>query len=223
MGSTSNAARIDLATDAFEIGNINLTQETATSLELTLKQESERFKANINLYHTWYNDFISEDFTGVQRQGLNILEFRQRDARFYGAELDSSFLVFDRGDHELWLKLSGDIVRANFTGGGGNLPRIPAKSANIGFKYDGPYFGASGNIRLVDDQAKLAENEIITRGYTEINLDVFWHPYGEDRDLTFRLQGKNLNNAERRQHTSFLKDLLPMPGRNIKFSLTYGF
>ena len=212
-----------LATSAFEKGNINLTKEKATSLELTLKQETERFTANVNLYHTWFGNFISEQFTGLQQDGLNVLEFRQNNARFYGAEIESGYLIFNQNDHNLWLKISGDIVRAEFTENGGNLPRIPSKTANFGFEYEGLHFGASGNIRLVDDQTKLAENEIMTRGYTEFDLDFFWRPYGEDRDLTFRLQAKNMSNAERRQHTSFLKDLLPMPGRNIKLSVTYGF
>ena len=212
-----------LATSAFEKGNINLTKEKATSLELTLKKETERLKANVNLYHTWYGNFISEQFTGLQIAGLNVLEFRQRDARFYGAELESSFLIFNQNDHNLWLNISGDIVKAEFTDNGENIPRIPPKSANLGFKYEGLYFGASGNIRLVDAQTDLSENEIMTEGYTKFNLDFFWRPYGEDRDLTIRLQAKNLSNTERRQHTSFLKDLLPMPGRNIKLSVAYGF
>ncbi len=212
-----------LATSAFELGNIKLTKEKATSLELTLKQESERFTANVNVYHTWYDNFISESFTGLQQDGLNVLAFQQRDARFYGAELESSYLLFTKNDHNLWLKLSGDIIRAEFNNDGGNLPRIPAKSATAGFTYEGQYIGASGNIRLVDGQTRLAENELETKAYTEIDLDFFWRPYGEERDLTIRLQGKNLSNAERRQHTSFLKDLLPMPGRNIKLSVTYGF
>ncbi len=212
-----------LATRAFEKGNINLTKEKATSLELTLKQESRNFTANINFYYTWYDNFISEHFTGLQADGLNILEFRQRDARFYGAELESRIRIFSQGEHNLWLNFSGDIVRAKFTRNGGDLPRIPAKSASLGFEYEGSYLDASGSIKLVDDQTKLAENEFMTRGYTEVNLNILWRPYGNDRDLTFRLQGKNLGNAERRQHTSFLKDFLPLPGRNIKLSVTYGF
>lgn len=212
-----------LATGAFEIGDVTMSKEKATSLELTLKQETERFFVNLNLYHTWYDDFIYENFTGLQQDGLNILAFDQQDARFYGAELETSYLLLARGDHSLRVKLSGDIVRAKFTGDGGNLPRIPSKSANLGFEYESQYLGATGKIRLVDDQTRLAANEILTKGYTEFDLEAWWRPYGEDHDLTIRLQGKNLGNAERRQHTSFLKDLLPMPGRNIKLSLSYGF
>ncbi|MCF8474672.1 MAG: TonB-dependent receptor [Emcibacter sp.] len=212
-----------LATGAFEKGNIDLNKETATNLELTLKEHIDNLTANLNLYHTWYNNFIYEHFTGIEQDGLNLLEFRQRDARFYGAELETNYLVFSQNDHSLLLTLSGDFVHAEFTGNNGYLPRIPAKSANVGFEYDSEYYGMSGDIRLVGQQKNIGANEIITKGYTEINLDVFWRPYGENQDLTIRLQGKNLTDAERRQHTSFLKDLLPMPGRNIKLSLTYGF
>jgi len=212
-----------LATDAFEKGNINLTEEKSTSIELTLKQETDRFSAHLNIFHTWYNDFIYEHFTGQQNDGLNILEFRQRDARFYGAELETTVQIHAVGNHRLMMNISGDIIRAKFTENGGNLPRIPANSATFGLEYSAANFDVSGEIRLVSDQTDTTTTELMTEGYTEINMDLAWRPYGEDQDLTLRLQGKNLTNAERRQHTSFLKDILPMPGRNIKLSLTYGF
>ncbi|VAX05484.1 Zinc-regulated outer membrane receptor [hydrothermal vent metagenome] len=154
---------------------------------------------------------------------MNILEFRQRDARFYGAELETSTRIFAVGNHRLMMNISGDIIRAKFTGNGENLPRIPANSATFGLEYSAANFDVSADIRRVSDQTDTAIAELMTKGYTEINMGLDWRPYGEDQDLTLRLQGKNLTNAERRQHTSFLKDLLPMPGRNIKLSLTYGF
>ncbi len=212
-----------LATNAFEKGNSDLTEEKATSIELSLKQETDRFSAHLNIFHTWYNDFIYEYFTGQQNDGLNILEFRQRDARFYGAELETTTQIYATGGHRLAINISGDIIRAKFTNNGGNLPRIPANSATFGLTYSAADFEVSGDIRLVSDQTNIAAEELMTKGYTEINAGLSWRPRGEDQDLTLRLQGKNLTNAERRQHTSFLKDLLPMPGRNIKLSVTYGF
>ncbi|MBL4612722.1 MAG: TonB-dependent receptor [Emcibacter sp.] len=212
-----------LATNAFEKGDVSLTKEKATSIELTLKQKSDRLTASLNLYHSWYDDFIYEAFTGEEEDGLTVLEFMQRDARFYGAEVEASYHIYQSPEHNLFVNLAGDIVRAKFSGNEENLPRIPAKSATMGITYEGRQIGANAEIRLVDDQTKIAANELLTEGYTEVNVDLSWRPYGEDRDLTLRLQGKNLNNATRRQHTSFLKDLLPMPGRNIKFSVTYGF
>ena len=212
-----------LATGAFELGNVNLVKEKATSVELTLKQAGERFSANFNVYYTWYENFIYENFTGLQQEGLNVLQFRQRDARFYGGELEASYVVISDGNQSLSVTASGDIVRASFTNEAGSLPRIPAKSATLGVDYENSYMGVSGSVRLVDDQTRLAEYETVSKSYTEFNLELFWRPFGDDQDLTIRLQGKNLSNAERRQHTSFLKELLPMPGRNIKLSMSYGF
>lgn len=212
-----------LATSAFEIGDTALTKERATNLELTLKQETDRLTASFNLYYTWYQNFIAEIFTGQQRDGLNIQQFRQQDARFYGAELESHYLLYSQDDHSLKINISGDFVRAKFTTNKGDLPRIPAKSASFGLSYTDDYFAAEATVRLVDSQTKLAENELKTEGYSEINLDLSWRPYGEDRDITLRLQGKNLGNADRRQHTSFLKELIPLPGRSVKLSATYGF
>ena len=212
-----------LATNAFEKGNSDLTEEKATSIELTLKQETDLFSARLNIFHTWYNDFIYEYFTGQQNGGLNILEFRQRDARFYGAELETTAQIYASGEHRLAINISGDIIRARFTNNGGNLPRIPANSATFGLAYTATNFDVSADIRLVNDQTNIAAEELMTKGYTEINAGLSWRPCGDDQDLTLRLRGKNLTNAERRQHTSFLKDLLPMPGRNIKLSVTYGF
>ncbi|MCF6215336.1 MAG: TonB-dependent receptor [Emcibacter sp.] len=212
-----------LATGAFEKGNSDLTEEKATSIELTLKQETDLLSARLNIFHIWYNDFIYEYFTGLQNGGLNILEFRQRDALFYGAELETTTQIYASKKHRLMINISGDIIRAKFTNNDGNLPRIPANSATVGLEYSAETFDVRGNIRLVSDQTNTATAELMTKGYTEVNMGLNWRPYGEDQDLTLRLQGKNLTNAERRQHTSFLKDLLPLPGRNIKLSLTYGF
>ena len=37
------------------------------------------------------------------------------------------------------------------------------------------------------------------------------------------LEGRNLNDAEAREHASFLKDLVPMPGRTFRMGVGYSF
>jgi len=41
--------------------------------------------------------------------------------------------------------------------------------------------------------------------------------------VTLRLQGRNLTDETIRHHTSFLKDILPAPGRDIRIVLRAGF
>lgn len=210
-----------LATNAYEMGSVDLSKERATSVELSLKKDSGSFSGSLNIYHTWFRNFIHEENTGDELEGLTVFAFGQKDARFYGAEVEGRFTLMETPDQTLDLSFSGDIVRAKFTGGT-NVPRIPAKSATLGLDFQSSAFDAEANIRFVGDQKSLASGEIPTDSYTTLDLNLAWRPYGEN-DLTIRLQGQNLTNAERRQHTSFLKDLLPMPGRAIKLSLAYGF
>lgn len=211
-----------LATNAYEMGSVDLSKERATSVELSLKKDSGSFSGSLNIYHTWFSNFIHEENTGDDLEGLTVFAFRQKDARFYGAEVEGRFTLMENSDQTLDVSFSGDIVRAKFTGGS-TVPRIPAKSATLGLDFQSSAFDAEANIRFVGDQKSLASGEIPTDSYTTLDLNLAWRPYGEEDDLTIRLQGQNLTNEERRQHTSFLKDLLPMPGRAIKLSLAYGF
>lgn len=212
-----------LATNAFERGNVDLKKERASSVELTLRKYSDIFNASLNLYYTWYDEYIFEQNTGGMQDGLTVFEFRQTDARFYGAELDVQY-DFLRGDgYVLSAEISGDIVRAKFTNDQGDVPRIPAKSLTLGLTYQSDYIEGQADVRFVGAQNDIAAGEIITDGHTTFNASAAWHPFGEERDLSLRLQIQNITNQDRRQHASFLKDLIPMPGRNFKLSLNYGF
>ena len=210
------------ATASYELGSQNLTKETARSMELTFKKESGDFSTSLNLYHTWFNDFIYSHETGEKKDDLEVFEYRQKDARFYGAEIELNYVIFQEGLDKLSLKSFADFVNAKFTSGE-YIPRIPAKSAAISLHYETEYFTLATDIKITDQQSKITEHELKTEGYTKVNAEIAYRPFGADKDLTIRLQATNLLNAEMRQHTSFLKDLLPMPGRNIKLSLHYNF
>jgi iron complex outermembrane recepter protein len=211
-----------LATNAYEVGNLNLTTEKAISAELTLKRNQGPFSGSINIYHTWYQDFIFEQETGLLREELNLLEFQAKDAKFYGAEVEISYKLIEAHDYSILLNASGDFVHARFNDNT-IIPRIPAASANIGIEYQGEIFDASADVRFVGSKTKTAANILPTDDYTSIDLSLTWRPFGSGRNLDVRLQAQNITNVERRQHTSFLKDLVPMPGRNFKLSMNYGF
>jgi len=44
-----------------------------------------------------------------------------------------------------------------------------------------------------------------------------------DRDVRFVVQGRNLGNSFARPHTSFIKNITPLPGRDIRLSLVASF
>ena len=57
---------------------------------------------------------------------------------------------------------------------------------------------------------------------TFLNAGLSFRPYGNDR-VVLRLDGRNLTDEEGRVHASFLKDEMPLPGRNIRFVVSTSF
>ena len=211
-----------LATSAYEMGNLNLKTEKAISTELTIKRDLGRFSGGLNIYHTWYNDFIYEHETGTEIDGLNVLEFRARDAKFYGAELELGYMLIEQQNYTVNLTATADFVHARFNDGD-VIPRMPAASTNFGIDYKSEYISFGADLKFVSSVTKTAQDILPTDSSTTIDLSATWRPFGEEQDLNVRFQALNITNAERRQHTSFLKDLVPMPGRNFRMTLNYGF
>ena len=212
-----------LATNAFEVGDINLDTEKAISAELTLKRNLGRFSGSVNVYHTWYKDFIFQDESGTEVDGLNLLQFRAQDATFYGAEAEMAYTLIDNESYAVILSASGDVIHARFANNGGVIPRIPAASGSAGIEYQSNNFDVGTNVRYVAGRTTTAPGVLPTDGFTTVDASVTWRPFGTERDLNVRFQALNLTNAERRQHASFLKDLVPLPGRNFRLSVNYGF
>ena len=68
----------------------------------------------------------------------------------------------------------------------------------------------------------MAEFELPTDGYTMVNLRGAGRPFA-DPDITVFAEAHNLTDEEAREHTSFLKDITPLPGRNLRVGVTYAF
>ncbi|MBM3852595.1 MAG: TonB-dependent receptor, partial [Verrucomicrobia bacterium] len=78
-------------------------------------------------------------------------------------------------------------------------------------------------VRRALPQRRVAASESATPGYTQLNASVsrlFPAPRG-----TFELflRGRNLTDAEAREHVSFLKELAPLPGRGVLAGLRFTY
>lgn len=121
-----------VATAAFEIGDPDLTEEAANQLELGVHYHGDRFEAKLSAYHNRIDDFIFLRDTGEVVEGeedaLPVRRHTQRDARFRGLEGEATVHLADGADGAWELRVFGDTVRATFSDGGGNVPRIaPAR------------------------------------------------------------------------------------------------
>ena len=55
-----------------------------------------------------------------------------------------------------------------------------------------------------------------------VNLSGSIRPFA-DRNVTVFAEAHNLTDAEAREHASFLKDIAPQAGRNLRVGVTYRF
>ena len=77
-----------------------------------------------------------------------------------------------------------------------------------------------------DFQKDIAANETKTKSYIDIDLAYSKKiRFDSKRDLNIKVYGDNVLNKTIRNHSSFVKDNVPMPGANfgIDVSLSYKF
>src|SRR5882762_3915337 len=123
------------ATATFDIGNPNLTIETAKSVEIGLRRATGPLRFEATAYYTRFNNFIFRRLTGVMcgsdfdscgtpDADLNQAVYSQRDAIFRGGEFQSQLDIGPLYGGIWGIEDQFDVVRATFTDGT-NVPRIP--------------------------------------------------------------------------------------------------
>ena len=153
----------------------------------------------------------------------------QEDAEFDGYEIEFG-RTFDLGPGEMTLSFGRDVVNAQFTDGH-NVPRInPARNV-YSFSYAQDDIVFKLNLKDVEKQNDIGEGETATDGYQMLDLRLtktfdlqYWSPSKNVKSkLKVSLFGRNLLDEVARNHASFVKNEVPLPGRNygIKFNLTY--
>lgn len=234
---------LHVATGSVELGDPTLDVETANRAEIGLHWHSGPFKLGASLYQARFDDFIYLADTGVDDGGPVYL-WTQEDARFTGGEVEGTW-TFAENASGLWdLTVFGDIVDAELTGSGtrdvdisvphgdhshdytvtlersGALPRIAP--ARVGGSLDwslGAWRVSLGAIRYME-QDDVAANETSTPGYTLVDAHLAWHiDTASGGSWEVFVDGSNLLDEEARVHTSFLKDLAPLPGRGFAFGV----
>ena len=234
---------LHLATESYEIGNPNLDPETALSLEGSLRFDNGRISTELNLYRIEFEDYIAlidngvifwvdelsdtdgfdpPDAAPVDAELFSVFAFNQQDATFQGGEFSIRAMLFETNGVEVSADAAYDWVRASFDGGG-HPPRIPPSSLTLGLAADGERW--SGRVELVDtaEQDRLAAFETPTEGYTFFNASLAFRPHGEDSAWSLRLDARNLGDELGRVHSSFLKDDVALPGRNVRLTLLTQF
>ncbi|HRO28376.1 MAG TPA: TonB-dependent receptor, partial [Luteimonas sp.] len=231
---------LHVATGSFEFGNPDLRRETANRAEIGLHWHRGPLTIGASLYAVDFSDFVYLADTGIEDGGTPARVWNQADARFTGGELDLQWTFLDNGSGRWTARGFGDVVRGRLDGTGtrevsfavphgdhahhyttdialtGNLPRIAPWRAGAELRWEGgPWRAGIGAVRYAR-QDRVAEHEHESPGYTLVNANLAWHlDTAGGNALEVFVDGSNLLDEEARPHTSFLRDLAPLPGRGI--------
>jgi iron complex outermembrane receptor protein len=235
-----------LATFSYEVGDSDNDIETALSFEASARYTTDSLTFELNLYRIAFSDYIalvnrgdvwwSDEATETSgfapspddlsipadATALPVFAFVQQDATFTGGEISASARLFEALGFVWRVTGALDLVRAEFDAGG-DLPRIPPRTATLGLEAENTNW--KGRVEFVDvaEQDDVGVLETPTDGYQFVNARLAWRPWGESGPLTLSLNGRNLGDEEGRVHTSFLKNELPLPGRSVRFVLSSAF
>ncbi|WP_439635404.1 TonB-dependent receptor [Oceanicaulis sp.] len=209
------------ATRAYERGSLDLDTEVAWSGEVTARYALNRVSAETSIYLADYDGFIGLFPTGEEEDGFDVFEYRQADAQLYGFEAQLNAELGEVRGWDLSGEASLDYVRGELDDGG-NLPRIPPLSSNLALIAERGVWSVRGEAHLVAEQDDTTSFETKTDGYVMYNADLEVTPFS-DRDVRVILGVRNLSDEEGRVHSSFLKDMVPLPGRSFRIAVRAGF
>ena len=228
------------ATATFEIGNINLQRETANNVDLTLRRVGEGWDWQVNLFTNRIKDYIFGQSVDLNNDGaadrvdddgnvtldddsLLLINYAQSDAHFYGIEAETTYSLGRFFQADVDGHLSFDSVRASLNNGE-NLPRMTPKRLGVGMDYYRGNWTGIFDLYHVFDQDKTSPLETGTDGYNLLEASVSYLISSRTGgEYVLSLRGRNLLDEEVRVHTSFLKDVAPLPGRAFIISLRATF
>ena len=124
---------------------------------------------------------------------------------------------------DLTLSYGLDSVSADFADNT-NVPRINPDRRIYTAAYSRGTLDARVTLKEVEAQYDTGINELMTDGYTMLNMKVTnVFSLTDDVDLTVSIFGRNLMDEIARNHSSFVKEEVPLPGRSsgLKFYATY--
>ena len=227
-----------LAVARYEVGDANLKPEESNNIDFNLFYNDETWFASASIYRNTIDNYIylrdeseeeheeheEEGHEGEHEEhgGLLLAEYMQADATFSGYEIEIG-RRFNVAGGELEVRLHRDQVKADFSGGG-NVPRITPSRNIFAMDYSRGMTRAMMEIQDVGSQNLISSFETPTADYRLVNgrlshsIDL-----GDGAMLTISAFGRNLTNEIARSHTSFVKNEVPLAGRNIGIKASLSF
>ena len=232
------------ATEAYEIGNPNLENETSVGFEIVVRKTVGKVTGQFSAFHTKYNDYIFlEHNEGVERgtdgnlahdkfapdefddgvEGLEEKSYEAVDAEFQGLEVEIDWLAIENQGWDLLLSFYGDTITGKNKTEGGNLPRIPASRLGFGFEVMREKLDFGMNLTRSLEQDNLGDDEEVTPAFSMLDAFASYDiNFGNSVGQLF-VKGSNLTDELAYNHASVLKQFAPLPGRSFEVGLKFDF
>ena len=228
-----------LATGRLEVGNPNLKSETSNNFDVTFDYDNGDFFAYASFYINEVDNYITlmdededhDEDHGDEDHGEdhgddhgNLIHsfYVQENAEFIGYELEFGRTV-NLASGDLTYSFGRDQVNAEFADGH-NVPRInPARNVySLSYEQNDTVFKI--NLKSVERQNDFGEGETATDSYRMLDTRVTkTFSVNDKSNMKVTLFANNLLDDVARNHSSFVKGPVPLPGRNVgvKFNLTF--
>jgi iron complex outermembrane receptor protein len=214
-----------LATGVMQIGDAALGEETAQHVDIGLRGQGALLDWSVTAFHTRYDDFIYLADTGAidPVDELPIFVYAHADAEFDGFEAEIFVTLLEEGASAVDMRLFADYVRGELRSGE-SLPRLPPLRYGARFEYHNGRLLVGLEGTRYDDQDDIAPFEEKTEGYFLLDADLRWRLVRDSGvELELFLNASNLGDEEARKHTSFVKEIAPLPGRNFALGIRSRF
>ena len=226
-----------LATGRFEVGNANLNSEKSNNIDFTLNFNYDNFFASATVFKNDVDNYIYlKDETEEEHEehdedheeghdehaGLILANYLQQDAELDGYEIEfGNTIILSSG--ELTFSFGRDDLSGEFSSGG-NIPRLNPARNIFKLKYFKDDMSIGLNFKDVKKQNDIGANEIATSGYQMFNANLTKSiNLGNEGELTLTFFGNNLLDESARNHSSFVKSQVPLPGRNYGLKFNFKF
>ena len=223
------------ATATFERGNAELDEETSYTADLSMKGTFGALQLETSLFYNRYDDFVYGQFTGrtcsedggcVVGDGeeLDEVVYTADDAEFYGVELRGVADLHEFACGTVGADAQMDYVRAKLDDGG-NVPRIPPLRWGGGVYFERPNSHSRLGFLRHEKQNKNGDQETDTASFTMLEASTRYRLELDDGrfPVDLILAADNLLDERARNHVSFLKDDVLMPGRSVRFGIEASF
>lgn len=216
--------------------------ETSYSVDLTWRKFEGDFGFVVSAFYNHVKDYYYQQDTGLvfegghehedihiepelgaeeHEDGLPILVYQQNDINMYGVEAEFIYQI----SSPLKATLFGDYIHTKLSGGG-YLPRTPPMRIGALLNYQGDHFDSEFSVNHYFEQNDIASLETSTNAYTMIDMNINYYLDGvgiNGSDMVLYIKGQNLTDEVALVHTSFLKEIAPLPGRGLSIGLRGSF